>query len=177
MIIIKWQPVSSFNTSICFLKYKIAISFGHWIRFERDINLAAISLSHQHSPAFPFCSLFNCVREKNWKFRGLLGLSCWGSGGITAGWGVWGSEALAGHCPSIVTGTWLLGEQRVELRIWLSTEDASTFCCIWEKATRDCMALLKVSWCWTSWRTHLERPEIQKTHTSEKKTHTLPKFS
>lgn len=81
--------------------------------------------------------------------------SCWGAG-------VSGSDAVeqgSATCSSTVTQTWLFGDDAVELEVQASAGINSTFCCSRENVSSDCMALLKVPWCWTSWRTHFERPE------------------
>lgn len=112
-------------------------------------------------PASSVCSAFNCVWEKNSKVLGLE--SCWTSGILLHEAGVWGSEALETHGPSTVNGKSLVADEAEERGLGTSTEATWTFCWAWENATSDCMALLKVSWCWTSWRTHLDRPAKKKT--------------
>lgn len=112
------------------------------------------------SPAFFFCSVFNCVSEK--QVVGLVSRCC--SGSMTHEPSVWGCKSLETHCPSTVPGKSLPEEKALEQGVWLPTSATCTFCCTWENATKDCMALLKVSWCWTSWRTHLDRPGRQTQH-------------
>lgn len=117
-----------------------------------------------NSPSFSFCSSFMCLGEITCKAEGLA--SCLGVSKYESS--VRGSEALGRHVPSTANGRWPSGEETAKPEVWLSTGTTFTFCCPWEKATRDCMALLKVSWCWTSWRTHLERPEIKHTNIRER---------
>lgn len=77
---------------------------------------------------------------------------------------IWLSEL--GHCCSFGSSggecradDWLPGDSGLvwaSSSVWLSTSP----CWLWEKDTKDCMALLKLSWCLTSWRTHLDRPRM-----------------
>lgn len=100
------------------------------------------------SPAFSLCVAFPCVLVKRL-------VSCWGSGCLTHEPGVWGSVASGRpRAPG-----WPFGGET-------AAGGPCTFRCTWEKATRERMALLNVWWCCTSWRTHLDRPEVTKTHTS-----------
>lgn len=89
--------------------------------------------------------------------------SCWGSGAFTHQVGEEGSGTQRAPWSSTVAETWPFGEGAVELEVRVSAGTTSTFCCSVENTTSDCMALLKVSWCWTSWRTHFDRPECKHT--------------
>lgn len=126
----------------------------------RTINVPGEKLTSL--PAFSFCSTFRSVCEKTWKPERVA--PCLGSGVLTIECGEQDSGALGGPSPSAVIGRWLFEEK---LKVWVSAWATSNFCCPQANATRDCMAWLKVSWCWTSWRTHFERPEIKHTFISD----------
>lgn len=111
------------------------------------------------SPGFSSCSDFSCMCDRT--FCTDRAAFCWGSGVFTRQVGERGSGPQRAPLSSAASNTRLFGECAVEPEVRASAGTPSSFCCSLENCASDCMASPKVWWCWTSWRTHLDRPECK----------------